>query len=61
MQLYVRELERKVEECRRELSRLRGELAAIRDWLDEVERLHAVLTVRLYELELSVKEGGEDE
>lgn len=57
--LREEELLRRLRELEDEVKRLRGSLKAIRDWLEEVESQHAVVSLRLYELRLEVGGDGD--
>ena len=58
VKLKQEKLAEKAKRLEEECKRLRGELAALRDWLDELERDHAILTLRVYNLKSEV-EGDE--
>ena len=54
VKLRQEKLAEKLKQLEEECKRLRGELAALRDWLDELERDHAILTLRVYDLKSEV-------
>ena len=55
LRLREEKLAEKAKQLEEECKRLRGELAALRDWLDELERDHAILTLRVYDLKSEVE------
>ena len=54
LKLRGEKLAEKLRRLEEECKRLRGELAALRDWLDELERDHAILTLKIYDLKNEV-------
>lgn len=57
LKMQMESCRKRVAELEEEVRKLRGQLLAIRDWLEEVESQHAVLSLRMYELRLEVERG----
>jgi len=55
LKLQIENCRKKIRELEEEVKRLRGQLAAIRDWLEEVEQEHVILSLRVYDLKLEVE------
>ena len=57
VKMQLESCRKRVAELEEEVRKLRGQLLAIRDWLEEVESQHVVVSLRLYELRREVEEG----